>query len=471
MRPQLQTGQRQHAILSPRLQQAVRLLQMSTLDFAQSIADTLDRNPFLEGEEGDEAPLPPPLALLAQGEEPSAAPNDGVSADGASVIEGGAEAGESRQRGGDGEASALEFMPAPSCLNSHLHGQLNVLPLEPRDMALAKALVECLDDDGYLRLDPHELWAATDLDPPPDDDEVRIALRRVQALDPSGVGARDVRECLLLQIGIDDLDGPRRLARRIIEQHLRLLAVHDGDALSRATGATRAAVDEASAVIRRLDPRPGWRFGTVRTPYVTPDAVVRRHRGRWTALLNPAAVPRVRLSRPTVDLFHRHGSGCTAMAGQLQEARWTLRNVEQRFSTIVAVAQAIIDRQHQFLEYGEMAMKPLGLREIAQQVGVHESTVSRVTHGKYIATPMGLYEMKRFFSRVIVMPSGASCSGTAIRGLVRELLESECTEDPLSDARLEELLLAQGFKVSRRTVTKYRQSLHIESVSRRRCRA
>lgn len=478
--------QQQSQTLSPRLQHAVRLLQMSSLDFAQTVADTLGRNPFLEGEEGDEpAALPPSLHALAAplGSAPSAeagndpSPHDAERGEAAGAAEepppeagGWNDPAPTGPRGEGGDISAMDLVVNPTGLNTHLHGQLNLLPLSARDMALAKAIVELLDDDGYLRADPFELTADAELDPPAGDDEVRIALRRVQSLDPAGVGARTVQECLLLQAG--EIDEPRQrvLAQRIVGQHLKLLATRDTEALARRLGEPLAEVDAACARIRRFDPRPGWRFGAPSAQYVTPDVVARRHgKGRWIALLNPAVVPRVRLNHTVVDLFQRHrGAPCPDLATHLQEARWTLRNVEQRFSTIVAVAQAVLDRQHHFLEYGEMAMKPMGLKEIAEAVGVHESTVSRVTSNKYIATPAGVFELKHFFSRAMVMPSGAELSPTAIRGLVRDIIADEAHGRPLSDAEITQLLWRQGLRVARRTVTKYRQALKIETAARRR---
>lgn len=481
----------QNQALSPRLQHAVRLLQMSSLDFAQTLAETLGRNPFLEGDEGEDAPLPPGLtALVNPLAEPGSATaprEDLTAADQAASDYDAADEGQSEPppdagswnealpagNKGDGpEVSATELVASSTGLNTHLHGQLNLLPLGPRDMALAKAVVELLDDDGYLRGDPFELTTDDSLDPPATDEEVRIAVRRVQSLDPAGVGARTVQECLLLQTGEIECSHQRALARRIIGEQLRLLGTRDCETLAHKLGFPLADVEAACARIRRFDPRPGWRFGAPPVHYVTPDVIARRYRGRWVAVLNPAVVPRLRLNSTVVDLFQRHrGAPCPDLASHLQEARWTVRNVEQRFSTIVAVAQAVIDRQHHFLDYGEMAMKPLGLKEIAEAVGVHESTVSRVTSNKYIATPAGVFELKHFFSRAMVMPSGASLSPTAIRGLVRDIIADEKASHPLSDTEITQLLWQQGLRVARRTVTKYRQALRIEPAARRKAAA
>jgi RNA polymerase sigma-54 factor len=239
--------------------------------------------------------------------------------------------------------------------------------------------------------------------------------------------------------------------------------------LSRRLGETPARMEEVCDRIRRLDPRPGWRLGSSRVDYVVPDVVVRKVRGQWSVQLNPAVVPRVRLNEVYARLFQRHRTPQDAeMGAHLQEARWTLRNVEQRFSTILDVARAIVKRQRNFLEYGAMAMKPLALREIADEVGVHESTVSRVTNNKFMATPAGMFELKYFFSRAMLSRNGSACSGTAIRGLVKDLIEAEPPGRPLSDAEITRQLSCQGLLVARRTVTKYRQMLKIEAVERRR---
>jgi RNA polymerase sigma-54 factor len=298
---------------------------------------------------------------------------------------------------------------------------------------------------------------------------MQIALRRVQSLDPMGVAARDVGECLRLQLPAVDCPVLRGLARTIIAEHLPALAARDITGMARRLGETPAQVEAACDRIRRLDPRPGWRLASSHVAYVVPDVVVKKVRGLWTVQLNPAVVPRVRLNHVYAQMFQRHRTPQNAELGaNLQEARWTLRNVEQRFSTILEVAEAIVKRQRNFLEYGAMAMKPLGLREIAQSVGIHESTVSRATNNKYIATPTGVYELKYFFSRSMLSANGSACSGTAIRGLVRDIIEAEHPDNPLSDVDITRQLAEQGLVVARRTVTKYRQLLKIDAVDRRR---
>jgi RNA polymerase sigma-54 factor len=306
----------------------------------------------------------------------------------------------------------------------------------------------------------------------PDDDEVQIALTLVQSLEPAGVGARDLRECLLLQLkerDVSSADNLTGLARQIVTEHLDKLALRDTAGLAAALGLSEPIVARACELIRHLDPRPGWRFGAADTHYVTPDVIVRKVRDRWTAVLNPGIVPRVRLNRMYADLFKSHrNSSHGDLAAQLQEARWTVRNVEQRFATIQSVAAAIVRRQHQFFEYGELAMKPLALREVADELGLHESTVSRVTNNKYMATPAGVFELKYFFSRSLATSSGGRCSATAIRSAIRDMIQAENSAEPLSDAHIARLLARQGLQVARRTVTKYRQTMRLPAYERRR---
>ncbi|MDP3612964.1 MAG: RNA polymerase factor sigma-54, partial [Rubrivivax sp.] len=369
----------------------------------------------------------------------------------------------------DGELSALDRMAVETTLNVHLHAQLNLLPLLPRDLACARTLIESLDDDGYLRTPLQSLLEVAALKPAANLEELNIALRRVQSLEPAGVAARDVAECLLLQLPAIDCPQMRGLARQIVLEHLPALASRDVAGLARRLGETAHTVEAVCDRIRRLDPRPGWRLGSSHVAYVVPDVVVKKVRGQWKVQLNPAVVPKVRLNEVYAQLFQRHRTpGHAEMGAHLQEARWTLRNVEQRFSTIVDVAEAIVGRQRNFLEYGAMAMKPLGLKEIAEAVGVHESTVSRVTNNKFIATPNGVFELKYFFSRAMVTSSGSACSGTAIRGLIHDMISDECAEAPLSDAEITRQLARQGLVVARRTVTKYRQTLKFDAVERRR---
>ncbi|MCW7536380.1 RNA polymerase factor sigma-54 [Aquabacterium sp. A7-Y] len=472
--PVIRLEHRQHQTLTPRLQQAVRLLQLSSLDFAQEVNQAVGSNPFLE--EDSDAHATPQTAPDAAAAEPAATWNEvtPVSAPAADTpwdreSWGSTGGGSGRGGSGDGDLDLVEMVAADISLRQHLHSQINVMPLSQRDRTLAGTIIEALDDDGYLRLTLEELQGLVECSPAADDTEMNVALKLVQSLDPSGIAARDVRECLLLQLKDIQPASEQELACRIVGEHLDRLATRDVNGLARALGASVAQVEAVCERIRHLDPRPGWRFGPSNTQFVTPDVIVRKVRGIWTATLNPDVIPKVRLNQVYAELFQRHrDSGHSELAAHLQEARWTVRNVEQRFATILHVAQAIVKRQRHFLEYGALAMKPLGLREIAEELGLHESTVSRVTNNKYMATPLGVFELKYFFSRALPTVSGGSCSATAIRGVIKDMIEAEDAMDPLSDAQIARQLARQGLSVARRTVTKYRQMMRLPSVEKRR---
>lgn len=488
--PLLRLEHRQQQTLTPRLQQAVRLLQLSSLDFAQEVRDVLGKNPFLEHEEmgeesaASEAEQHTPSTtqalapLLPQAEEPATA-QPASTPDGASSPESIGEWDPSPWAGGtgssmsrtssDGETSAIDLMAADEGLRPHLHRQINTRHLSERDRALVGCVIESLDDDGYLRTSLVELAGLCELDPPVEMAEMNMALKLVQSLEPAGVGARNVAECLTLQLPEIEDEAQRALAGLIIEGHMDKLAQHDIATLSRRLDRAPADIEAACDRIRHMDPRPGWRWGSVDIRYITPDVLVRKIKGEWVAALNPAIVPRVRLNQRYAELFRRHRDNRHGeLAAHLQEARWTLRNVEQRFSTILSVAQAILKRQHQFLEHGPFAMKPMALREIAEEVGLHESTVSRVTNNKYMATPAGVFELKYFFSRPMPTANGGACSATAIRGVIKEMIDAEDPVNPLSDAEIARRLARQGLTVARRTVTKYRQLMKIAAVEQRR---
>jgi RNA polymerase sigma-54 factor len=463
--------QRQQQTLSPRLQHAVRLLTLSSLDFAQAVQQASGRNPFLEVEEEAAEPGADPDLAAAPIAERLQDADLAVDRD---DWQGDLGRASGRLADGEGdEGGVIERVAVEASLAEHLHTQLALQPLDPRERLLARVIVDSLDDDGYLRTTLEELLSIEGLFPPATLEELRAALARVQALEPAGVGARSVAECLLLQLPSIECERTRALAERIVQDHMKALAARDVPALARALGSSVAEVERACDRIRHLDPRPGWRIGASRPAYIVPDVTVRKVRGQWTVRLNQAIVPRVKLNHTVAELFQRAQAGAArehhaAMADHLQEARWTLRNVEQRFSTILDVARAIVRRQKHFLDFGPMAMKPMALRDIAEEIGVHESTVSRVTNNKYIATPSGVFELKYFFSRPMRTASGSACSGTAIRGLVKDMIEAEQPHAPLSDAEIARQLARQGLKVARRTVTKYRQGLRIEAVERRR---
>jgi RNA polymerase sigma-54 factor len=480
----IEMRQRQRLALTPRLQQSVRLLQLSALEFAQEVQQALTNNPFLEDNEEDGEDGGAAAAALADGMKDATAPADQPPDTAAADAEAaaapdepiGSTDGYDRPSSGsrdDHEGDWTEWTESQPTLRDHLHGQLRMCQLEPRDRALCQHLIEALDDDGYLRQSFEEIGRLLPSELGIEDAEWLTVLRLIQSMEPCGVGARDLRECMLLQIDSREDDGPANaLARRVVSEHLNLLARREFQRIQKLENVTEDEMKAAYAIIRRLDPRPGWRFGRPDFRYIVPDVIVRKIKGKWVTSINPAVLPRVRLNRTYAELFQANREATHhQLAGQLQEARWLVRNTEQRFVTILRVAEAIVAKQKAFLEYGELAMKPLGLRHIARELNLHDSTVSRVTNNKYMATPRGLFEFRHFFSRELATETGGACSATAIRALLKEMIGAEEREAPFSDAQLADLLGKQGVKVARRTVTKYRRLLQLPSVELRRMSA
>lgn len=459
MSPAIALRLRQHLTLTPQVQQALKLLQMSALEFAQEMEQALTANPFLE--ENPEAPEATPL-------------RDAASVDDIVVPQEPGGSGASLEREQDDWGGAADAQPT---LQQHLREQLMISPMGDRDRALAQMIIDSLDDDGYFKLSFDELAA---LVPPEQDvrpEDFGAALRLVQSLDPAGVGARSLEECLCLQLqalpeaGNGEAAAERRVrevALRIVKGNLSLLANREWARLQHAAGCDEKTLHLARALIRSLDPRPGHRFGPQEARYVVPDVIVRKARDRWVAIINPASLPRVRLNRAYADALSSKGASNQSLARHLQEARWLLRSIEQRFATIQRVADAIVARQRGFFEYGEVAMKPLTLKLIAGELGLHESTVCRVTNNKYMATPRGLFEFKHFFSRRLATENGGAASATAVRAVMKELIAAEDPRAPLSDAELARLLAQQGLRVARRTITKYRALMRMPSVDVRR---
>lgn len=360
------------------------------------------------------------------------------------------------------------MIPGTPTLREHLLQQAGCLRLSETDRLLVTAVIEAIDGSGYLTQPLQEL--AQLFDEPPEPEELQVALRHVQSMDPPGVGARSVAECLRLQLEALTPGKPaRELALTIVNRHLDLLAAHDFQRLQRELGCDETSLCAATVLLRGLCPRPGASFGADETQFVVADVIVQQLKGKWAAAINPEVIPRIHVSRFYASILKggREGGG-SPVSQQLREARWLVRNIEQRFQTIQRVAQAIVDHQSRYFDYGPMAMKPLTLGEIADKVGLHESTVSRVTSRKYMATPRGLLEFKRFFGSHVETAAGAPCSSTAVRALITELIGAEDSTRPLSDIKLTRLLEQRGIKVARRTVSKYRDSLHIPSVEVRR---
>jgi RNA polymerase sigma-54 factor len=451
MSPAIALRLRQHLTLTPQVQQALRLLQMSALEFAQEMEEALTANPFLEENAETAPPLSgsdTPMQEVVLPQEPSgAAPAD---------------------REQDDWGIGTEAQPS---LQDHLREQLRMSRISDRDRALAEMVIDSLDEDGYFKATFDELIALLPQGHDVLPEEFAAALKLVQTLDPAGVGARTLDECLRLQLDNLPEDTPCREVALALTNHLTLLANREWARLQHAIGCSEKDLHTARNLIRSLDPKPGARFGATEARYVIPDVIVRKQRDRWVAVINPASLPRLRLNRTYADAVGGRNGSNQSLARHLQEARWLLRSIEQRFATIQRVADAIVARQRGFFEYGEVAMKPLTLKLIAGELGLHESTVCRVTNNKYMATPRGLFEFKHFFSRRLATENGGAASATAVRAVMKELIAAEDPKAPLSDAELARLLAQQGLKVARRTITKYRALMRMPSVDVRRADA
>jgi len=455
--------------MTPFLQRSIQLLQLSSLEFQQQVQEVLTTNPFLDATEpgdggADDATAPEPA--VAEDDTPAATEEGGHD-----ELWSGGSADHRASRNGDDEWDRALLVPDRPTLRKHLMGQAGCLRLSERDRVLVQVLIDAVESSGYLTQPLEETAPLCPVDPPAEVDELRVALRHVQALDPPGVGARSVAECLRLQLlALDPAVHPARdLALRVVDRHLDLLAAHDFQRLQRELDCEEPQLQAATVLLRGLQPRPGAGFGTDETPFVVADVIVQPHKGRWLATINPEVIPRIHVSRFYAGILRggRAGGG-SPVSQQLREARWLVRNIEQRFQTILRVAQAIVDHQSRYFAYGPVAMKPLTLGEIAERVGLHESTVSRVTSRKYMATPRGLLEFKHFFGSHVETAAGGPCSATAVRALITELIGAEDATRPLSDIKLTRLLEQRGIRVARRTVSKYRDALRIPSVEVRR---
>jgi RNA polymerase sigma-54 factor len=450
---------KQQMALTPRLQQSVKLLQLSALDCVQELHQAMALNPFLEEitEESD------PDTGVADAEDPE------VKEPGDEFTDGSFDYADatSRPSGSEEFPDWTEWTASPTSLRDSLKEQLLLHGLPERDYALANLIVDALDEDGFLR-QPLERLLAEEADVTAA--ELASALRIVQGLEPVGVGARDLAECLTLQLqALDSALPGRALALTIAADKLQMMVARDHAPLRALLACSDADLETAFGLIRALDPRPGSKVGTFEPRAIVPDVIVRKDRKRWVVSTNAGLYPRIRVNQQYADCLRRVRDAESApLAQHLQEARWLVRNLEQRFVTIQRVAEAVVARQRNFFEYGDLAMRPLTLREIAAELELHESTVSRATSHKYMATPRGVISFKRFFSRQLATVSGGSCSATAIRALMREFIAAEDRHHPLSDVQLTELLGNRGVKVARRTVTKYRRSMQLPAVEARR---
>ncbi len=491
MKPSLQVRLSQHLALTPQLQQSIRLLQLSTLELHQEVEQMLEQNPFLETEEDSvpafEQSLERPLATAtanAEREDGEAGGEEGAAGD---ATEFGAVESEDWDNGTEREdfdgvreqptggataaATDDDFDPQERntgslTLQDHLRAQLAGMRLSSEDHGALLVLIDSLDEDGYLADSLEDI--ASQLADDNDDsraalvERLQCALKWLQSLEPSGVGARDLTECLTLQLRSLPRCQAQAVAIIVCKQHLALLARRDLKKLMAATGADEELLKQAQALIVACEPKPGRPFTRTEAHIVIPDVIVQKAGRGWKVVLNPDVMPKLRIN----DLYARairgqRGAGGAGLSQRLQEARWFMKNILQRFDTILRVSQAIVERQKGFFNHGAIAMKPLVLREIADELGLHESTISRVTTAKYMATPLGTFELKYFFGSSLNTEAGGNASSTAVRALIKQLVSAEPPAKPLSDSTLADMLGEQGITVARRTVAKYREALKI----------
>jgi len=514
MKQTLQVRLSQHLALTPQLQQSIRLLQLSTLELHQEVEQMLEQNPFLEVEEETAPafePLAEPLSVAERaGEresERAAEPGgDSPEAGEPTAIDGAAEFGADRDDWENGteheDFDGIRETPSATRTNNdfddggdsdrdtvaqtlqdHLRSQLAGMRLAPADAAAVLVLIDSLDDDGYLADSLEDIAArlvenglVADLGQGEDSDgdplepvvaQLRCALRFLQSMEPTGIGAHDLAECLTLQLRTRERSEAQAIAIIVCKNHLPLLARRDLKKLMAATGADETLLREAQAMIVALEPKPARPFARAEANIVVPDVIVQRSGRSWKVQLNPDVMPKLRINDLYASAIRQHrGSGALNGAGpalnsRLQEARWFVKNILQRFDTIQRVSQAIVERQKSFFTHGAIAMKPLVLREIADELGLHESTISRVTTAKYMATPFGTFELKYFFGSSLGTDAGGTASSTAVRALIRQIVAAEDPTKPLSDSQISQMLDEQGIHVARRTVAKYREALKI----------
>lgn len=470
LKPALQLKLGQQLTMTPQLQQAIKLLQLPVLELQVQVQEALESNVMLEAEEDEQVEL----TSLDSPEAQEQTADDSTTETEEVIVEMEDPWAESAPTGTDSRAQddddrPLEFSDsAQGDLHQHLIWQLEISKLDPREVWIGEAIVDALNEDGYLTESTDEIARSLCVDLPVSESDVERILSFVQALDPSGVGARDVSECLCLQLSQLDSETPgRQLALQIARGHLQAVADRDITSLSRNLHADEASVEVALALIRGCNPRPGAAFSNSQPEYVVPDVFVKRTESGWSVEINPASVPRIRVNQTYAGLVTR-AADYASLRGQLQEARWLVRSLEIRNETLLKVARAIVQRQARFLEQGEEAMQPMILRDIADAIEMHESTISRVTTGKYMHTPRGIIEFRYFFSSHVAGADGTDISSVAIRARIRKLIADEEAGKPYSDSQLAQELSGEGIKVARRTVAKYRESLGIGSSSERR---
>lgn len=453
MKPSLQLSIGQHLTLTPQLQQAIRLLQLSTVDLQQEIQQIVESNPMLEATPNEEKEETRSVGKQNQDEfadfqwsQLYSSPNKRTNFD-------------------DIDFNYENLYCTTTNLQDHLRWQLDLTPMSDIDRVIATALVDAIDDDGFLTLSLAELHASLDSEAHPLDlDEIEAVRHRLQHFDPVGCASFNLVETLLVQM--EQLPGTNadvNLAKRIIRDDIELLGQHNYRQLIKIHQANEASLDKALQIIKRLNPKPGSLIQQDVTEYIIPDITVKKIDGAWQVALNPNTLPRLSINSHYASLIQRADNSADNqfLKNNLQEARWFLKSIQSRQETLLKVACCIVDYQKDFLEYGAEAMKPLILNDVALALDMHESTISRVTTQKFMHTPRGVFELKYFFSSHVTTTTGGECSSTAIRAVIKKLIAAENRKKPLSDSKIAQLIGEQGIQVARRTVAKYREALGI----------
>lgn len=484
----------QQLTMTPQLQQAIRLLQLSTLDLQQEIQQALESNPMLElaedadddfggsdnssegTDESNALNLPEPVTLeslqpeleIEDGRWNEQIPNElPVDTQWEDVYQTSASSLPSQN---DEDWDYTARTSSAESLQDHLHWQLNLSPMSDVDRMIATALIDAIGPDGYLDETLEQILESLDPELEIEADEVEMVLHRIQQFEPAGIGARNLSECLLLQLRQLPAKTPLlEQTSALVSEHLELLGSRDFNQLMRKTRLNEDQLRQCITLIQQLNPRPGSDIGGEPPEYIIPDILVRREKDCWLVELNPEAMPRVKVNNQYAAMVRRADASDdnTYLRNNLQEARWFIKSLQSRNETLMKVATQIVEHQREFLEYGEEAMKPLVLHDVAEAVGMHESTISRVTTQKYMHTPRGIFELKYFFSSHVGTTEGGEFSSTAIRALIKKLVATENPRKPLSDSKIAGLLEEQGIQVARRTIAKYRESLNIAPSSER----
>ena len=460
LKPTLQLKLGQTLTMTPQLQQAIRLLQLPVLDLNAQIQDALEENIMLEMEDLPDVP---------QTNAETTAEVEAIRAEDAWQIR---SAERISDGGWNGEGRPLNEFADQSgqTLREHLLWQLEMEDFTPREAVIGEAIIDSIGDDGYLIADLDEITASLDAESGVSPDEVAGALAKVQRLDPVGVGARSISECIILQLRQLDAATPGlELAIELAGNHLDLIASQSFAELRRDLRTTEEDLHDALALIKGCNPKPGLAVSPAAAEYVIPDVFVRKVDNRWQVEISPTGIPRLSVNQQYARLLRGNGDHAV-LRSQLQEARWLIRSLEIRNETLLKVATCIVSRQTEFLEQGDEAMKPMVLRDVAEEIGMHESTISRVTTNKYMHTPRGVFEFKYFFSSHLSSATGEDQSSTSVRAKIRKLIGGENPAKPLSDSKIAKLLEGEGVTVARRTVAKYRESMNIASSSERRQR-